>query len=140
VSKREERIIRVAVGSPGIRSGIWRVWSNPESEDVYIGQREYTGVQKVSLHPDACLFAWTDPFMRNHPGSPEPPVVQVSDASVRFIGYRLTGQEMRQGSRFSAFAARLPTLTSSSGRTMAIRFPLDISLDIGSWAAWQYGC
>jgi hypothetical protein len=43
----------MAVGQPGHRSGVWRIWGNPPSNvksDVYVSARTIAGVQKWSLH------------------------------------------------------------------------------------------
>lgn len=42
--------IRVVVGEPGRQSGVWRIWSNPNKSDVYVGIRALLGYQKWSLH------------------------------------------------------------------------------------------
>jgi hypothetical protein len=42
--------IRIAVGEPGRRSGVWNVWANRGKSDVYIAARSIAGVQKYSLH------------------------------------------------------------------------------------------
>jgi hypothetical protein len=48
-----KRPIYMAVGQPGHRSGVWRIWGNPPSNvksDVYVSARTIAGVQKWSLH------------------------------------------------------------------------------------------
>jgi hypothetical protein len=42
--------IRVGVGRPGRRSGVWRIWANRGKSDVYIAARSIAGIQKFSLH------------------------------------------------------------------------------------------
>jgi hypothetical protein len=42
--------IRAAVGEPGCHSGIWRIWANKNTSDVYIAIRNIAGYQKWSLH------------------------------------------------------------------------------------------
>lgn len=42
--------IRFAVGEPGRRSSVWRVWANPKKGDVYIASRKSARIFKVSLH------------------------------------------------------------------------------------------
>ena len=42
--------IRVAVGRPGHRSGVWRIWANRGKSDVYVAARSIAGIQKFSLH------------------------------------------------------------------------------------------
>jgi hypothetical protein len=42
--------IRVAVGRPGRRSGVWRIWANRGKSDVYVAARSIAGIQKFSLH------------------------------------------------------------------------------------------
>ena len=42
--------IRVAVGEPGKQSGVWRIWANRKTSDVYIAARSIAGHQKWSLH------------------------------------------------------------------------------------------
>lgn len=43
-------VVRFAIGEPGLRSSVWRVWAGKNSSDVYIAAREAAGVQKFSLH------------------------------------------------------------------------------------------
>lgn len=43
-------VVRFAIGQPGLRSSVWRVWAGRKSSDVYIAAREAAGVQKFSLH------------------------------------------------------------------------------------------
>ena len=42
--------IRVAVGRPGRRSGVWVVWASHNKSDVYVASRVLGGTQKFSLH------------------------------------------------------------------------------------------
>jgi hypothetical protein len=42
--------IRVAVGRPGHRSSVWRVWANQNKSDVFVAARVLAGTQKFSLH------------------------------------------------------------------------------------------
>jgi hypothetical protein len=43
--------IRVGVGSAeGPRSSVWRVWANPNSDDVYLANRDTAAFEKISLH------------------------------------------------------------------------------------------
>jgi hypothetical protein len=42
--------LRVAVGMPGRRSGVWRIWANRSKSDVYVAARSIAGIQKFSLH------------------------------------------------------------------------------------------
>lgn len=42
--------IRVAVGRPGRRSSVWRVWANHNKSDVYVAARVLAGTQKFRLH------------------------------------------------------------------------------------------
>jgi hypothetical protein len=42
--------VRIAVGEPGRRSGVWNVWANRGKSDVYVAARSVAGVQKFSLH------------------------------------------------------------------------------------------
>ena len=42
--------IRFAVGEPGRRSTVWRVWANKNKSDVYVASRRSAGIVKVSLH------------------------------------------------------------------------------------------
>ena len=41
--------MRVGVGGPGHRAGVWRVWANQKTSDVYVQSREVGG-QKYSFH------------------------------------------------------------------------------------------
>lgn len=48
-----KRPIYVAVGEPGHRSGVWRIWGNPPTtgkSDVFVTARSIARVQKFSLH------------------------------------------------------------------------------------------
>lgn len=42
--------VRFAVGNPGHRGTIWRLWGVPNANDVYLASRQSAGVFKVSLH------------------------------------------------------------------------------------------
>jgi hypothetical protein len=42
--------MRVAVGRPGHRSSVWRVWANQSKSDVYVAARVLAGKLKFSLH------------------------------------------------------------------------------------------
>lgn len=42
--------VRVAVGEPGRRSAVWRIWANRTHGDIYIASRSIAGIQKYSLH------------------------------------------------------------------------------------------
>ena len=42
--------LRFAVGRPGRRSSVWRLWANRGKDDVYIATRQSAGIFKVSLH------------------------------------------------------------------------------------------
>ena len=42
--------IRVAVGRPGHRSSVWRIWANQNKSDVFVAARVLAGTQKFSLH------------------------------------------------------------------------------------------
>jgi hypothetical protein len=42
--------VRIAVGRPVRRSGVWSVWANRGKSDVYLAARSIAGVQKFSLH------------------------------------------------------------------------------------------
>jgi hypothetical protein len=55
--------IRCAVGEPGRRSGVWRVWANKKTSDVYIAIRTLAGTQKWSLHESGdWRHQWTREF------------------------------------------------------------------------------
>lgn len=41
---------RVAVGEPGRRASVWRIWANKGSSDLYVAVRNIAGVQKYSFH------------------------------------------------------------------------------------------
>jgi hypothetical protein len=43
-------VFRFAVGEPGRRSGVWRLWAGKAKGDVYFAGRSIAGVQKFSLH------------------------------------------------------------------------------------------
>jgi hypothetical protein len=42
--------IRFAVGQPGERSTVWRLWANSNKSDVYLGSRKSADIFKISLH------------------------------------------------------------------------------------------
>lgn len=42
--------LRFAVGRPGQRSSVWRLWANRGKDDVYVATRQSAGIFKVSLH------------------------------------------------------------------------------------------
>ena len=42
--------IKFAVGSPGRRSGLWRVWSPKDKADIYVQPQSHESLAKVSLH------------------------------------------------------------------------------------------
>ncbi|NIL81991.1 hypothetical protein [Rhodococcoides kroppenstedtii] len=42
--------IKFAVGSPGRRSGLWRIWSPKDKADVYVQPQSNESLVKVSLH------------------------------------------------------------------------------------------
>jgi len=42
--------LRFAVGEPGRRSTVWRLWANAGTDDVYLASRQTAGEMKVSLH------------------------------------------------------------------------------------------
>ncbi len=44
------RPIKFAVGSPGLRSGLWRVWSPRKKDDIYVKPISEEGFSKISLH------------------------------------------------------------------------------------------
>lgn len=45
-----KRPIRFAVGRPGMRSSLWRLWANRSKDDVYLATRQSAGIFKISLH------------------------------------------------------------------------------------------
>lgn len=46
----DKSAIRFAVGEPGRRSTIWRLWAPPNKDDVYLASRRTADIFKVSLH------------------------------------------------------------------------------------------
>jgi len=55
--------IRFAVGEPGWRSSVWRVWANPKKGDVYIASRKSARIFKISLYESGdwrCQWAKED--------------------------------------------------------------------------------
>jgi hypothetical protein len=42
--------LRFAVGRPGQRSSVWRLWANRGKNDVYLATRQSAGIFKISLH------------------------------------------------------------------------------------------
>ena len=54
--------IRFAVGQPGRRGTIWRLWGVPNASDVYLASRQSAGVFKVSLHESGdWRLQWVQP-------------------------------------------------------------------------------
>lgn len=53
---------RVAVGEPGRRGSVWRIWANRGSSDLYVAVRNIAGVQKYSFHESGdWRLQWTTP-------------------------------------------------------------------------------
>jgi hypothetical protein len=51
--------LRFAVGRPGRRSSVWRLWANRGKDDVYVATRQSAGIFKVSLHESGdWRFQW----------------------------------------------------------------------------------
>lgn len=51
--------VRFSVGEVGNRSGVWNIWANKSTSDVYLAARENATVQKFSLHQSGdWRFAW----------------------------------------------------------------------------------
>ncbi len=46
----KKKPIYVAVGEPGHRSELWRIWANRAKNDVYLAARPLAGIQHWSLH------------------------------------------------------------------------------------------
>jgi len=55
-------MIRIAVGErDGRHGGVYRIWSSPNSPDLYIAQRDVAPYQKWSLHKTGdWLYQWVD--------------------------------------------------------------------------------
>jgi hypothetical protein len=54
-------VSRLAVGKPGSRSAVWRVWANRKKSDVYVAVRNLAGLQKFSLHESGdWRYQWLD--------------------------------------------------------------------------------
>lgn len=47
---RPDKPIKFAVGSPNLRSGLWRIWSTKKSDDVYVKAMSEESFTKISLH------------------------------------------------------------------------------------------
>lgn len=47
---RPKKPIRFAVGQPGCRSSVWRLWANSGKDDVYLASRNSATIFKISLH------------------------------------------------------------------------------------------
>ena len=57
---------RLVIGEPDRQSGIWRIWANKPTSDVYIGIRSILGYQKWSLHESGIWrFAWVSEARAN---------------------------------------------------------------------------
>jgi hypothetical protein len=56
--------IRFAVGEPGLRSTVWRVWANLNKSDVYLASRRAAGISKFSLHESG---DWRQQWVREDP-------------------------------------------------------------------------
>lgn len=46
----KKRPMRLAVGEPGRRSSVWRIWAHRNASDVYIGTPRTAAFHKISLH------------------------------------------------------------------------------------------
>ena len=65
--------VRIAVGAPGLRSSVWRIWADKGKSDVYIASRTIIGVQKFSLHQSGdWRYAFTSDFMDSEGGAGVP--------------------------------------------------------------------
>lgn len=52
--------VRVAVGEPGRRSSIWKIFIPKKKDDVYVMARTIGGIQKFSLHASGHFrYGWT---------------------------------------------------------------------------------
>ncbi|MCX6432914.1 MAG: hypothetical protein NTX29_09020, partial [Actinobacteria bacterium] len=70
-------VVRVAVGQPGHRSSVWRIWSNRASSDVYIAARTIAAHQKFSLHESGdWRYQWV---RRDNNGSSQGPDSRIID-------------------------------------------------------------
>lgn len=47
---KKKTALRFAIGEPGRRSTIWRVWPGHPKNDVYLASRKTAGIMKISLH------------------------------------------------------------------------------------------
>jgi hypothetical protein len=57
--------VRFAVGTPGKRSSVWRLWNH--GDEVYVGVRDIAGHHKASLHRSG---DWHEAFSREHTEGP----------------------------------------------------------------------
>lgn len=54
--------LRFAVGEPGRRSTVWRVWPGRAKNDVYLATRKSAGIMKVSFHESGdWRLQWINP-------------------------------------------------------------------------------
>lgn len=56
--------LRFAVGWPTHRSSVWRLWANPNKDDVYLSTRQSAGEFKFSLHESG---DWRMQWVRDRP-------------------------------------------------------------------------
>jgi hypothetical protein len=53
--------IRISIGEPGHRGGVWRIWANKSTPDVYLANRQLS-VLKYSFHASGIWrHAWSTP-------------------------------------------------------------------------------
>ena len=71
MAKIDDFTIRFTVGAKdGLRSGIWRVWSNPGKSDIYIAIRTIAGLNKMSLHSTGwCSASMTSQEAKSNPAA-----------------------------------------------------------------------
>lgn len=74
--------IKFAVGSPGLRSGLWRVWSPKKKDDVYVQPISIESFAKVSLHESG---DWRLQLLSDKLSHPNLHFVRIPDPSSRIL-------------------------------------------------------
>ncbi len=74
--------IKFAVGSPGLRSGLWRVWSLKNKDDVYVKPISRESFSKISLHESG---EWRHQVVTDKLSHPSLHFVQMPDPSSRIL-------------------------------------------------------
>ena len=74
--------IKFAVGSPGLRSGLWRVWSPRNKDDIYVKPISLESFSKISLHESG---DWRHQVVSDKLSHPSLHFVRMPDPSSRIL-------------------------------------------------------